>query len=355
MKSDGKTKYSVVQLLGNMFPALEKELSKNQFFKAWKTKSVFEQLIGPPPFIREEFSAEWITDVTGVIGDSPLSSRLLASLGCYLEKIRELEGYQHIKKKLESLDERFYPTLSEIEFIDLLLYNLQPTSIHLEHTFQTPKGKHPELMVDHKSGPVYFEVTRIMDYKEMSGIIAFDSVISAFQLSLKVLKNLNRRISVNFKTLPNNGTIKGVLLDINNQLVNGIYSFQLKNNSYSVDISEGDGVTITIPPEIIEKKLKDKLDEETKQFDEDTCNFVVLDATPAVLSLDNLSDIVRNYFDYSCNTVVWGVFLVAKKWVIEETFNLTFKIECVHQPNLNGRNKDLAIKIVDDLFPSIQK
>jgi len=336
-----------------MFPAVEKELSKSEFFKAWKEKSVFEQLLGLPPIIHEEFSEQWVNKTTKVIGDGPISSRLLATLGAYLEKIRELEGYQRIKKTLENLDERFYPTLSEIEFIDLLLYNLPPISIHLEYTFQTPKGKHPELMVDHESGPVYFEVTRIMDYKEMSAIIAFHNIVSAFQLSLKVLKNLNRKISANFNELPNNDTIARALLDINNELKQGSYSFRLKKNSYSIDMSEGDEVIVSIPQEMIEKKLKDKLDEETEQFDEDACNFVVLDVTPVIVSLDDLSGMVRNYFDYSCNTVVWGVFLISKKWVIEE-LDLTFKIQAVHQPNLKGRNKDLAIRIVNDLFPSTQ-
>ena len=330
------------------FIALEKELSNNPLFVAWKKSSIFEQLVGPPRILYREFSGKWIQSVTKLLGDGPLALRYLANLGTYIEEIRSIHGYQNIKSKLEKMGEDFFPTLSEIEWIDFLFYygKLQPSRIHLEHTFETSRGKHPELKVDYNSKALYFEVTRIMDYKEMSSITSFYNIITAFQLSMKSVRNKRVRVSITFKSLPDQDILEKVIRDINEH---GSKFFEVKKDDYKINVSEGDEVVISIPPAIFENKIKDKMDEKTKQFEENALNFIVLDVTSVVLDLDELSRIVREYFVYSNNTIISGVFLLSKKWTIEN-LNLEYKLEIVHQPNLNRKDRDAVVGIVRSLF-----
>jgi len=87
-----------------MFPAIERDLSKNQLFQSWKKKSVSEQLLGEPKILQEEFSSEWFRKLKNVIGDGPLTSRFLANLAEYIQCIQGLDGYDNIKKRLEKVD-----------------------------------------------------------------------------------------------------------------------------------------------------------------------------------------------------------------------------------------------------------
>ena len=150
-----------------MFPDVVRELSKNKFFQAWKESSIFEQLLGTPRILVEEFSEQWIKGFKKIMGDGPMTFRFLVNLAEYIEKIRDLDGYSQIKERLLRLDEQLHPTLVEIEFIWFLLLKVPPEKVHLEYTFASPSGKNPELMVDCDSGPVYFEVTSVEDYAQM--------------------------------------------------------------------------------------------------------------------------------------------------------------------------------------------
>jgi len=339
----------------NMFPALEKELSENPFFQAWKKKSIFEQLIGTSPLLLEEFSEGWVRKLKGIVGDGPLTSRFLANLAEYIEYVRQLKGYDNIKNKLGRLDDRLYPTLAEIQFVHFLLQRTPSKNIHLEHTFKTRSGKNPELKVDCNSDVVYFEVTSVQDFKERSLILWFFNILAAFQMSLKTLQSLRREIIIRCLKYPTEKVLWEIYKILNThmdkRMKNTSYPllFNEEYNDYRISFSEGDDVVFDMPMDIIEKKIKDKIDEETRQFDEGEHNFIVVDITPIVVNVKHIADMVREYFKYSGNKIVWGVLLFSNKWSFRG-FEPIYQTMWVHQASPLVDVKE-ALDIVSSLLP----
>ena len=321
-----------------MFPAVDDELSKNPFFKGWKEKAVFARLLSPPPLLIEEFSKEWVEDFKKMTGDGPLTSEILGNLAAQIESLRKLEGYENIKRKLERLDDQLFPTLSEIEFIAFLLQNTPSKAVKLEKTFTTRSGKNPELRIDGKFGEVFIEVTSIQDFKEKSLILSYFNIFAAFQLSLIVLNGLCRELIIRFNKYPSKeifDEIYGLLTKhMNMKKQDSSYPLIVneKNENFSLSFSEGKKIDFEYPIDVIKNKIKDKIEDKTRQFDDGEQNFVVLDITSIVLNLGIVADVVKDYFEYSGNKTVCGVLLFSKRWNLED-FEPIFRIECLHQPN----------------------
>lgn len=337
-----------------MFPAVANELSKNPFFQGWKQKSVFLQLVGPPPILYEEFSEKWVEQLTNLLGDGPFTPMFLANLGSQIECLKPMDGYKNIKSKLERLDEQLYPTLSEIEFFDFLFQRTTLDTFKLEKTFTTRSGKTPELKVNGRLGEVFIEVTSIQDFKEKGIILWFFNTFTAFQLSMKTLLNLNRKLIINFNKYPSEEIFYEIYGLLNKHLFkrkqDSSYPlvFNEKHENFSISLDEGNSVEFDYPDDVTKKKIKDKIDEKTSQFDEGELNFVVLDITPVVTNMGKVADFVKDYFEYSGNRIVWGVLLISKKWTFED-FKPTYRIECLHQPN-PLLDADKADEVVKDFF-----
>jgi len=235
-----------------MFPALEKELSKNPLFRAWKEKSIFADLMGPPPILQKEFGDEWIEKLKKIIGEGPLTSYFLTNIGYYIENIKNLKGYKKIKNRLKKLDDRLYPTLSEIEFLNLLMCNVPEDKIHLEYTFKTLSGKHPEFKVDYNKTHIFFEVTNIRDYREMSTILNYYNLFTGFQLALKILFKTDAGIIIKFFEYPNEMVFNTMLQKINNNFSKGEIYFEEWINDNLIKIYRGNEIEIIMPTVIIE-------------------------------------------------------------------------------------------------------
>jgi hypothetical protein len=337
-----------------MFPAVEDELSKNPFFQAWKEKSIFLQLIGNPQPLIKEFSEDWVKSYTKKIGDGPLTPMYLSNLSEQIKCLKELDGYANIKKKLERLDEQLFPTLVEVEFIELLLQRTPKTLVKLEKTFTTNSGKNPELKIETKYGPVFLEITSIQDFKERNLILWYYNTFTAFQLSLKLLCKLNRELIINFNKYPTEEIFREIYnrinFHMNEKIKNPSYSLLFEENKedYTVIFCKGDNVVFNIPDNILKKKIKDKIDEKTEQFDDGELNFVVIEITPMATNLDKAADLVKEYFGYTGNRIIWGVFLMSRGWTFEE-FKPVYKIRCLHQPN-PIIDMDKSASVVNDLF-----
>jgi len=338
-----------------MFPAIERDLSKNQLFQSWKKKSVSEQLLGEPKILQEEFSSEWFRKLKNVIGDGPLTSRFLANLAEYIQCIQGLDGYDNIKKRLEKVDEGFYPVVSEIEFIYFLLLKTSSSCVHLECTFDTERKKHPELKVDYNSGSAFFEVTSVQDYKEMGSILQYFNILTALQLSIKTIYNLRRKIVIEFSKYPTEKMFVAIYKMLNKKIgkkgTDAFYPilFQEETDDYRLTFSEGNEVIFDLPTNLFEKKIKEKLDEETRHFDVGKPNYIVLDVTPIVLKMSSLEEKVREYFRYTQNKTVWGVLLMSNRWTFKN-LEPAYKICIAHQasPLIDTKR---SLDIVSGLLP----
>lgn len=332
-----------------MFPDFEKELLKNPFFQAWKKHSILGQLIAYPPILLEEFSEDWIKNLEKILGEGPLTPRLLALLAKYIEDVRKLEGYENIKKRLARLDDQLYPTLSEIQFISLLMEMWPSGFMHLEHTFSTSSGKNPELKVDYDSSSAYFEVTRILDYREMSNILQLFTILNVFQLSLMTLHGLSLEINVSFLTYPKRKMLRDLCETMNDHAGKAQFLFEEKTDDFRIKVTKGTRVVLNMPSSYIRDKIKDKMVKESSQFDKGDPNFVVLDATLVVADTKELADFVRDYFTYSQNDIIWGVFLMSSRWVFEG-LTPVHKVEILHEPNPQIRRKDALREILTRIF-----
>jgi len=315
-----------------MFPGIEKELSKNRFFQEWKKASVFEEMLGPPQILVEEFSEEWLQKLKKIIGDGPMTTRFLANLADYIEKIRILNGYEYIKERLLRLDEQLHPTFVEIEFVWFLLLKTPPERVHLEHTFESPSGKNPEIMVDTDSGPVYFEVTSVESYKQMSLILHYFNILTAFQLSLKILYGLQRKIIVTFFKYPDENIFEHLYWTLNKLASEGIFHFSQETRDYNISMKEGDAVTFEMPLRTVANKIKDKIEEKTTKFKEGDRNYIVIDVSAIVTDIEAQLKEIREYFQYSENRTIWGVLLQSKWWTFRGT-EPEYKFQAICQAN----------------------
>jgi hypothetical protein len=313
-----------------MFPAIERILAKNKLFQAWKDNSIFEALLASPPILVQEFSEEWIEAFKKLVGDGPMTYRSLINLADYIEKVRALDGYSHIKERMLRLDDQLYPTIAEVEFIWSLLLKTPPDKIHLEYTFPSPSGKNLELMVDHPSGPIYFEVTSIQEYREMTNILNYFNAFAAFQTSLKVLYGLNCGMVISFSEYPTQEMFKHIYTKINEYAVKGQYVFSVKEAEYTLEMVEGDNVVFNLPVSYLEKKIKDKIEEKEPKFREGDRNFIVIDVTPMVDDINVQLEKIGQYFQYTEDKKIWGVLLQFKRWTFEE-------LEPVYKFGLIGR------------------
>jgi hypothetical protein len=321
-----------------MFPAIERELAKNKFFKAWKENSVFEGLLGTPPILVKEFSEKWVEDFKKLVGDGPMTYRFLVNLADYVEKICCLDGYSHIKERLLRLDDQLHPTIVEMEFIWFLLLKTPPQKMHLEFTFKSSTGKNPELMVDSPFGPVYFEVTSVEDYRQMNEILQYFNSLTAFQLSLKVLYGINRGIKVSFSEYPTEKTLQCIYKDINEFANKGQFLFKKEEPEYTVEMTEGIDVAFNLPIGDMERKIKDKIEEKTAKLAKGDRNYIAIDVTPILADIDVQLAKIREYFQYSENKTVWGVLLQSKAWTFDGLNpNYKHKVMCQANSFIKGK------------------
>lgn len=321
-----------------MFPAIEKDLAKNKFFQAWKSNSLFEVLLADPPILVEEFSQEWVNNFKKVVGDGPMTSRSLVNLADYIEKIRNLKGYSKIKERLLRLDDQLHPTIAEIELIWFLLLKTPPEKMHLEYTFESPTGKNPELMVEYGSMPVYFEVTSVEDYRQMACILQYYNILTAFQLSLRVLYNINRRIVVSFRKHPTEDVFQDIYKTINSDVKIPEFTLKKEEPEFAIEISEGNEVAFHYPIDYIENKIKDKIEEKTSKFEEGKRNYIVIDVTSIVADIDVQLEKIRRYFDYTKNKKIWGVLLQSKRWTFEGLEPVyKFQLMCQANSSIEGK------------------
>lgn len=337
-----------------MFPDWSDDFKTNPFFQAWKSehkKSVFSKIVGPPNILREEFSDAWIERLKEKIGDGPLTSYTLVNYASYIECMKELKGYNNIKERLTLLDDRFFPTICEIEFLWMILKKTSSDKVSLEYTFKLESGKHPEFMVELNSDKVYFEVTSILNYKEMEDIVKYYNILSAFQYSIKTLHNINRSIKIQFNEYPNINIFNEIYHSINYNLKDDMnITYEYQSDTHAFTLEEGDEVVFNIPNDKIEDKIKDKIEEETPQFDDGNYNFIVIDVTPLISNIDDLSNMVRHYFSYSDNNKIWGVILLFKKWTFDG-LEPVYQIGFCHQANPYLDSKK-ALDIIEKIVMS---
>ena len=321
-----------------MFPAIEKDLAKNKLFQAWKSSSIFEALIADPPILVKEFSQEWVDNFKKVVGDGPMTSRSLVNLAEYVEKIRNLKGYSKIKERVLRLDDQLHPTIAEIELIWFLLLKTPPEKMHLEYTFKTTTGKNPELMVECNSTPVYFEVTSVEDYKQMACILHYYNILTAFQLSLKVLHNINRKILISLRKYPTESLFQDIYRTINKEVKIPEFTLKKEEPEFAIEMAEGDDVAFNYPIDYIENKIKDKIEEKTPKFEKGKRNYIVIDVTSIVADIGVQLEKIRRYFYSTQNQKIWGVLLQSKRWKFEGLEPVyRFQLMCQANPLIKGK------------------
>ena len=332
-----------------MFPEWGPRHANHLFFTSWKENSIFDSIIGPPPSLLDDFGPQWIKSVENLIGDIPIKHNLFAHYDYVINNIKRIEKHERLLEKIRSVDERFFPTMSELDFFSYLSENINPSDIHLEGTFSTESGRHPELMLTHNKEPIFCEVTRISDYQGMDAIVDFYLTISGFQLGFEV-NDRKKSIIINFIEYPNESLLKTILADINWRF-NKEKRFNISHScdEYNYTISDGDALEINMPEDTLELKIKDKLDEKTSQFNDDDQNFVAIDVSLLMNNMDSMCKNVRDYYDYTENKTIWGTILFRRRWSFED-FRVHSKIEIVHQANQNIDTKKALDIMKEALF-----
>jgi len=160
-------------------------------------------------------------------------------------------------------------------------------------------------------------------------------MLSAFQIALKIQEKKELEIVIQFKKIPDEKIIKEVYNNLNDHFLEGNYNFRVMKDDFLIRVDEGESLKILLPRAIYENKLKDKLEEESKQFDEGELNIVVIDITPMIGDICDFVNCIRDYFEYTENKLLSGVILLTENYLIEN-LELIFRkgVFCIMNPNL---------------------
>jgi len=311
-----------------MLPDRTDKFSRIPFFEAWEKNSLFMSVLAPPPFLVKEFGNEWIEKVRAKLGETIMSLFYLYNLSEWIETIHNLKGFDRIKTKLEKADDSFFPTVSEVIFLDMIADKIEETNIYLEKSFSTKRFTYPEVKIVLERGlDIYFEVTQISNFKEMEEIIYYYSTFYFFILSLKILDNIERKLVFNFKEYPDTNILTRIYKGFNSpkifDAIRGKDNFTISDgvkNEFEIIVTDGFDVIFNVPDKYIEDKIKDKIESKTRQFDPEGNNFLVLDATILACNPQRIAGYISDYFQWSGNTVIKGVIILRNLWVFDIPF-----------------------------------
>jgi hypothetical protein len=172
----------------------------------------------------------------------------------------------------------------------------------------------------------------------MTYILQYFNILTAFQLSLKVLYGINRKIIVSFRKYPTEDLFQDIYRTINKDVKIPEFILKKEEPEYTVEIAEGDDAAFNFPMADIENKIKDKIEEKSAKFEDGERNYIVIDVTSIVADIDVQLKKIREYFEYTQNKKVWGVLLQSKRWTFDGLSPVhKFQVMCQANSTIGGK------------------
>ena len=299
--------------------SVEELIRDNPLFKAYSKEAKLWQILGYPPILSQIFGNQWL-DGLKKLDYGPFYPKFLAFLAGDIEPLINLKGFDAIKQKLSEVNEGFFPTIFEIEIASLFERN--NFLIELENTFSVynrrREEKHPDLRVKIKGNWVYYEMTDVLDYSDRKHFQSIYNNLSAFWEAMKFKLKKDLSLTVLFRNMPSLNEIKEITDYIAVEIEKNQFPINLGKDNVSLNVTHGNACKILLPVNVIERKLRDKYDQELDQFDPKEINVVAIDTTALIGEFGTFSKIIKGIFEENQTDIVNGVVLVSKRYVVRE-------------------------------------
>jgi hypothetical protein len=248
----------------------------------------------------------------------------LADLYASIQKVKSFKCFGKIADKLAKVDDSFIPTVFEVEMAEIILeiFKAKVTDIEFAGCFRTKGDKKIDLRAKLQDQWVYFEFTKIMDYRERNNILRLYNLASSFLVGAQMISGKNLELTLKFPSMPNQESIDNCINGISEFLNDKIFTFTIIKNETSFSLKETKDrpiVNLQIESETISNKLKDKYFKELEHFDGNEINIIVIDATYLPDDPKDLIGLTKTIFETEGNlSIISLVVLYCKKHAIEK-------------------------------------
>lgn len=247
----------------------------------------------------------------------------MADLKAAIEKVKNFKCFNNLICKLAKVDDTFIATVFEVEMAEIIVEILKGkiSDIEFAGCFTTKGAKKIDLRVKVEDHWVYFESTKVIDYKEKSNVMRLLNLLWALVAGTEIVIGKNIEVTLEFSSLPNQELIDFYIKEISGHLNHKLYNFTITRNVSSLSIRETKekGVAnLKIKSQTLSNKLKDKYFKEIEHFEKDDFNVIVIDVTYLPDNPEDLIGLTKTIFEMEGNlTAVSSVILVSKKYTID--------------------------------------
>jgi hypothetical protein len=301
-----------------MFTADPRFLSKNPLFQKIKAQSAFMRFASPPPIVEAEFGSNWIREVESRIDGVIARWYFFPDIAPSLTVLRNVEGYDRLKRKLNPRNDDFFTLTSQLEISAWLCMHLPRENASLEDCFETSRGKHPDLRLQVNAEPYFVDTTKVMEY---NGQLAMWNLQFGFSMLVDYMMKITGNplsISLQFHRPPDEIEINEILQIADELAKGGMLDQEFMTKNFTITFNTfGDGVTVSDLPRSWLDKLKDRFVDKCAQFDPGQKNVVVIDVTSMLGTFKTYCEAMTKVFNTVSTDLVSGVILFEKKFLVE--------------------------------------
>lgn len=275
------------------------------------------RFVSPPPIIIKTFGIDWIQKVELTVGKVEANHFIFPDIAEPINNLSKVKGFETLKKKILNNDDELFQLLTQLEFSSYIVDGLVD-SAELEDSFSTHSGKHPDLRIRINGEWYYFELTKVMEYRDQILLVRLNDILSSFLNSLMINTGMSLDLSISFLKEPTEKLCKNILTSINEMARDNSFK-EMASNDYVISFKDGKGVLdIHIPKNIGENKIKDKFVSEYEQLNDGDINIILIDITSLIGRAQDYNEVIRQlYRDYQ-NDHITATILVNKRYVVEE-------------------------------------
>jgi hypothetical protein len=301
-----------------MFTADPRFLSKNPLFQKIKARSTFMRFASPPPIVEAEFGSDWIQEVETRIDGVIARWYFFPDIAPSLTVLRNVEGYDRLKRKLKPRDDDFFTLASQLEISAWLCRCLPRGSAALEDCFETSRGKHPDLRLQVNAEPYFVDTTKVVEYNGQLAVWNLQFGFSMLADYMMKTTGTPLSISLQFHRSPDEIEINEILQIANELVKRGMLDQEFGTENFTITLNTfGNGVTVSELPRPWVDKLKDRFLDKCAQFDPGQKNVVVIDVTSMLGTFKTYCEAMTKVYNTVSTDLISCVILFEKTYVLE--------------------------------------
>jgi hypothetical protein len=295
------------------------------------------RLASLPPIVETEFTRDWVREVESRLDSVIARWYFFPDMADSLTVLKDVECYDRLKRKLNPQNDDFFTLTSQLEISAWLCRRLAPGSATLEDSFQTSKGKHPDLRLEINAEPYFVDTTKVMEY---NGQLAMWNLQFGLSMLLDYLKETTRnRLSFSLRFLNSPDEIEtNEILEVAGELAKRAdFEAECETENFTISLNtKGEGVVVSPLPRPWLDKLKDRFLDKSGQFDPGDKNVVAIDVTSMLGTFEAYGEAMTKVFETDSTDLISCVILFEKRFMIESD-EIRSRTDFMLMPNPSAR------------------